>query len=195
MKKMFHWMLAAILMFCGTSVMAQTNLVGRTYHNANVMADGMAELAKDMDKEMAEAKTKMVAKFEKEKGRKPGATELAEMDKKLAEARQMTETMKKGMVAKVTVEFKTEKEAVMKMVMKISDDALKAAGIGWAKRKLLKAALAVAPSSTKATYTVKDNLVILNESGDLDTLRLSDDGKFLYGKIDNKTNFKLTRTK
>ena len=76
-----------------------------------------------------------------------------------------------------------------------SDDALKAAGIGWAKRKLLKAALAVAPSSTKATYTVKDNLVILNESGDLDTLRLSDDGKFLYGKIDNKTNFKLTRTK
>ena len=105
------------------------------------------------------------------------------------------------MKTSITVDFKTEDKAVMKMDVSISEDALKAAGIGWAKRKLMKAALAIAPSSEKATYQVKDNLVIMKSSdGELDTLRLSSDGKYLYGTMDEgkgkkPTKFTLTRTK
>ena len=79
--------------------------------------------------------------------------------------------------------------------MKISDDAMKAAGIGWLKRKAMKAALAVAPSSNKATYVMKGDLIILDDGEEKDTLRLSSDGKFLYGKFEKDVNFKLTRTK
>ena len=103
--------------------------------------------------------------------------------------------MAKGMTTAITVEFKTEKNAVMKADVKISDDAMKAAGIGWLKRKAMKAALAVAPSSSKATYVVKGDLIILDDGEEKDTLRLSSDGKFLSGKFEKDVNFKLTRTK
>lgn len=188
-------MLAAILVICGTRVMAQTNLAGRTYYNANIMADEMNGLTKDADKEMAKAKAEAIAKFEKEKGRKPNEAEMAEIEKKMEEARQMLEVIRNGMSTKITLEFRTEKDAVMRADMKISDEALKAAGIGWAKRKMMKAALALAPSTMKATYTMMGNLVIMTENGEQDTLRLSDDGMYLYGKFDKTTNFKLTRTK
>lgn len=189
------WMLAAILCNCGTPIMAQTNLAGRTYYNANIMAEEMNKLTKDADKEMAKAKAEAIAKFEKEKGRKPNEAEMAEIDKKMEEARQMLEAIRNGMSTKITLEFRTEKDAVMQADMKISDEALKAAGVGWAKRKMMKAALAMAPSTMRATYTMKGNLVIMTEDGEQDTLRLSDDGKYLYGKFDKTTNFKLTRTK
>lgn len=101
--------------------------------------------------------------------------------------------VRKGLKTAITVEFKTEKNATMKVNMKVSDDVLKAAGIPWLKRKAMKAALAVAPSTMKATYEVKGNLVILNDDGELDTLRLSADGKQLYGTFDKKTPFTLTR--
>jgi len=189
------WVWATILVICGTRVMAQANLAGRTYYNANIMAEEMNKLTKDADKEMAKAKAEAIAKFEKEKGRKPNEAEMAEIDKKMEEARQMLEAIRNGMSTKITLEFRTEKDAVMRADMKISDEALKAAGVGWAKRKMMKAALAMAPSTMKATYTMKGNLVIMTEDGEQDTLRLSDDGKYLYGKFDKTTNFKLTRTK
>lgn len=189
------WVWATILVIYGTRVMAQTNLAGRTYYNANIMAEEMNKLTKDADKEMAKAKAEAIAKFEKEKGRKPNEAEMAEIDKKMEEARQMLEAIRNGMSTKITLEFRTEKDAVMRADMKISDEALKAAGVGWAKRKMMKAALAMAPSTMKATYTMKGNLVIMTEDGEQDTLRLSDDGKYLYGKFDKTTNFKLTRTK
>ena len=43
-------------------------------------------------------------------------------------------------------------------------------------------------------YSVKDNLIICGDGSDRDTLTISSDGKFLYGKMDEKTKFKLTRT-
>ena len=55
--------------------------------------------------------------------------------------------------------------------------------------------MAVAPSSNKATYVVKGDLIILNDGKEKDTLRLSSDGKYLYGKYEKDVNFKLTRTK
>lgn len=193
MKKIL--LMAAAIMMTAMSAMGQTNLVGRTYYNANIMAEEFDKVVKNADKEIEKAKSEAIAKFEKQKGRKPNEAEMAEMEKKLEEARAMMEAIRKGMVTAITVEFKTEKDVVMKADMKISDEALKTAGIGWAKRKLMKVAMAAAPSSSKATYTLKDNLVILKEDNELDTLRLSDDGKYLYGKFDKKTSFKLTRTK
>ena len=76
--------------------------------------------------------------------------------------------------------------------MKIDDEALKAAGVGWVKRKALKAALALAPESSKEPYVVKGNSVIIGKGKDQETFTLSADGKYLTGKADDK-NVTLTR--
>lgn len=196
MKKKVIWTLVALFTICGAQLTsAQENLAGRTYYNANIMAEEINKLAKESDKELDEVRTKYIDKFEKKKGRKPNDTELAEIDKQVEEGHKMMEAIKTGMKTAITVEFKTEKDVVMKADMKISEDVLKAAGISWAKRKAIKLAMAIGPSSEKGIYRVQDNLVIFEDEKEPDTLRLSDDGKFLYGKFDKKTNFKLTRTK
>ena len=184
----------AVALMAAINVSAQS-LAGRVYQNPNIMAEEMQGKLKTLSEKKVEAKTKAYEKFEKEKGHKPNAEEKAKLDKEVDDAIVKAETILKGMVTKVSVEFKTEKDAVMKMDVKIDEGALKAAGIGWLKRKALKAALAVAPSSEKAKYVVKGNMVIFDEDDDKDTLRLNNDGKYLYGKLDKKTNFKLTRTK
>ena len=54
----------------------------------------------------------------------------------------------------------------------------------------------VAPSSEEGTYVLKDKMVIVTDkNNEKNTLRLSDDGNYLYGKFDKETDFKLTRTK
>ena len=83
---------------------------------------------------------------------------------------------------------------VMKADMKIDDEVMKKAGIPWAKRKMMKVAMAVAPSE-KASYERKGNLIIVKDDKEVDTLRLSDDGKYLSGKMDKDTPFRLTLIK
>ena len=80
---------------------------------------------------------------------------------------------------------------------KISDEALKAAGYGWLKRKAMKTALAVVPKSHKGTYVVKGNMIIMTDTdNDKDTLNISQDGKYIKGKLDKKDKpFKLLRIK
>ena len=174
---------------------AQSKLAGRVYHNPNIMADEINRVMKNASKELGKAKQEAAAKAEKEKGRKLTAEEKKEVDKKVDEGMKLMEALTKGMKTEVTVTFKSDRELVMKMDMSVSDDVLKAAGVGWAKRKAMQAALAVAPSTEKAKYVVKDNLVIINDGEETDTLTLSDDGKYLSGRMDEKTRFKLTRTK
>ena len=186
--------IAAAMMFA-LNLQAQNSLVGRTYYNANIMTDALNEVTKDMDKKVQDAKAEEIAKLEKKEGRKATRAEIAEIDAKMQKAQKMMEAMTKGMTTELTVTFKTEKEAVMKANISVSDEALKNAGIGWMKRKALKAAIALIPSTEKSSYIVKDNLVIMidDDEGN-DTLRLSNDGKYLYGKFDKKTDYKLTRT-
>lgn len=186
--------IAAAMMFA-LNLQAQNSLVGRTYYNANIMTDALNEVTKDMDKKVQDAKTEEIAKLEKKEGRKATRAEIAEIDAKMQKAQKMMEAMTKGMTTELTVTFKTEKEAVMKANISVSDEALKNAGIGWMKRKALKAAIALIPSTEKTSYIVKGNLVIMidDDEGN-DTLRLSNDGKYLYGKFDKKTDYKLTRT-
>ena len=186
--------IAAAMMFA-LNLQAQNSLVGRTYYNANIMTDALYEATKDMDKKVQDAKTEEIAKLEKKEGRKATRAEIAEIDAKMQKAQKMMEAMTKGMTTELTVTFKTEKEAVMKANISVSDEALKNAGIGWMKRKALKAAIALIPSTEKSSYIVKGNLVIMidDDEGN-DTLRLSNDGKYLFGKFDKKTDYKLTRT-
>ena len=186
--------IAAAMMFA-MNLQAQNSLVGRTYYNANIMTDALNEVTKDMDKKVQDAKAEEIAKLEKKEGRKATRAEIAEIDAKMQKAQKMMEAMTKGMTTELTVTFKTEKEAVTKANISVSDEALKNAGIGWMKRKALKAAIALIPSTEKSSYIVKDNLVIMidDDEGN-DTLRLSNDGKYLFGKFDKKTDYKLTRT-
>lgn len=177
-----------------TSVFAQKDLTGREYYNANIMAAEMNDIMKDTDKQLAEARAEAIAKGEKKLGRKLNQQELAMIDKKIKEGQEMMKAMKKGMKTAVTVTFKSDKELVIKADMKMDEAVMKAAGIGWAKRKLLKAAMAVMPAQ-KGKYVVKGNTIYIDEGGnDRDTLYLSNDGKQLYGKMDNK-KYTLNRTK
>ena len=196
MKRKFFGLLVVILVTATMTVNAQTSLAGRTYHNPNIMADIMNEATKDLDKKVAEARAKGIADAEKKKGRKLTADEIAKLDEEIKKNMEMLEAVKKGMKMAVTVEFKDQKNLVMKQDTKISDAALKAAGIGWLKRKALKAALAIAPSSQKGTYVVKDNMVIMTDKDkEKDTMYVSEDGKYLSGQLEKKKSFKLTRTK
>ena len=152
-------------------------------------------MKKEIDNSWTEAKSQAIAKIEKEKGRKMTDEEKAKFNKKEPEARKKMNEIMNGMRIGITVEFKSDKQAVMKLDMKMNDEVMKQAGIGWVKRKAMQAAMAVLPSSEKVEYVVKDNLVIFDPDDEPDTLRLSDDGKFIFGKFEKKTDFKLTRTK
>lgn len=186
-----------ILMIVGTcSVNAQTSLAGRAYYHPNIMADALNDATKDLDKKIADARKKAIAEDEKKKGRKLTTDEIAKIDKDLKEKAVQVKAVKKGMKTAITIEFIDDKKMVLKPDIKIDDAALKAAGMGWLKRKALKAALALAPKSEKGTYIVKGNMVIMTDSSnDKDTMTISKDGKYLSGKFDEKTPFKLTRTK
>ena len=196
MKRRFFGLLTALWMVGTLSVSAQTSLAGRTYHHPNIMADMMNDATKDLDKKVAEARTKAIAEGEKKKGRKLTAEELAKLDEELKKQMELLANVKKGMSITVTVEFKDQTNMVMKQKTRVSDEILKAAGYGWLKRKALKAALAMAPSSEKGTYIVKDSLVIMTDKdNEKDTLFLSQNGKYLKGRMDKKMTFKLTRIK
>ena len=190
--KRILWTIVLLLAPCSLPLMQAQSLVGRVYHNANIVAEKMNEA---ISKAIPEAKAETIAEMEKEKGRKLTDAEKAEIEKTLQEAKAKADAAMKGIKTAVTVEFKTETQAIMKMDMKVNEEALKQAGVNWAKRKALRAILAIAPSSEKTTYVVKGNLVIMSPTDEPDTLRISNDGKYLYGKFDKDFEVKLTRTK
>ena len=184
----------ALLLLAAVGAQAQTSLVGRVYHHPNILTDELNKLTADANKDMKKDVDKAIKKAEEKKGRKLTAEELAELNKKVEEAQKMLKALKEGMKTAVTITFKDEKTMVMKADMKIDDEVMKKAGIPWAKRKMMKVAMAVAPSE-KASYERKGNLIIVRDDKEVDTLRLSDDGKYLSGKMDKDTPFRLTLIK
>ena len=194
MKKMRSLFLL-LMLSAALGAGAQQSLVGRVYYNKNVMEKMLEEaLGDDAEKTLQQARDSAYIKAEKKNGHPLTAEEKAKVDAEFEKGRKMMEAMKKGLRTALTVEFKSETQMVMKMDMKMDDEVLKAAGIPWAKRKLMKAALAIMPAE-KATYEREGNLIISTDGKDKDTLTLSDDGKYLSGWMDEKTPFKLTRTK
>ena len=77
MKRQFLTLLAMLLLGGLLTANAQTNMAGRTYHNPNIIADMMNDATKDLDKKVAEARTKGIAEAEKKKGRKLTGEEIA----------------------------------------------------------------------------------------------------------------------
>ena len=121
---------------------------------------------------IAEARKEAIAKMEKKKGRKLTKEELAKIDKKLAEIKKQAEAAKKCMSTAITVEFTSATDLVMRQKTRVDDETLKILGIGWLKRKALKASLALMPESQKAKYEVKGNKVIVIDDKDRDTLTI-----------------------
>ena len=191
MKKII---LAIVAIMTAIGVNAQTNLTGRVYHNPNIMANMMDQKA-NIDKKIAEARKEAIAKMEKKKGRKLTKEELAKIDKKLAEIKKQAEAAKKCMSTAITVEFTSATDLVMRQKTRVDDEALKNIGIGWLKRKALKASLALMPESQKAKYEVKGNKVIVIDDKDRDTLTIGNDGNTLSGIFDKETKYTLKRTK
>lgn len=186
--------ISIILLLGCTNILAQSNLAGRVYYNADILSGKMKEISQKTKKEAANAKAEAIKKAEEKKKRKLTDAEKVEVEKETEKTQKMAEAILKGTKTSVTVTFKDDKTVVMKMEMKIDDEAMKNAGIGWAKRKAIQAATAIAPSE-KSKYTVKGDMVITDDGEELDTMYLSNDGKTLTGKMDKETSFKLTRTK
>ena len=191
-KNLFLMCIMALFMAIGAE--AQTNMVGRVYYNANILAGEFNDELKKLEKDIAAKKAASVAEAEKKRGRKLTAAEAAKLDSEIDKAMKQAKSVMNGMKTAITLEFKSATEVVMKMDMKVDDNAMKAAGVPWIKRKAMKAALAIAPSTEKDTYVVKGNQVIIGTGKDQDTMTLSADGKKLSGTMDGK-KFTLTRTK
>ena len=183
-----------LMVWMAMAVSAQENLSGRVYHHPNILADEIHQTIKEAKADVNKMRADAIAKAEAKKERKLTDSELKEVDKRVEEGLKMLEAMRTGMKTAVTVTFKDEKNVVMKTDMKIEDSALKAAGVSWAKRKMIKLATNIMPAQ-KGTYEVKGNQVFVYDGEETDTLRLSTDGKYLYGKLelDDNKKFKLTR--
>ena len=191
MKRLFSIIVLTATVFVGAQ--AQTSLVGRVYYHPNIMADEMKAHEKKVQAKLDEAIREEIEKAEKKKGRPLTAEEKAQTKKEVEEASKRAILVMKSTKTSVTATFKSDKEMEMQMKFQMDDDALKNAGVSWAKRKAIKAAIALLPSKEKMQYTVHGILIICSDGTDKDTLTISDDGKYLYGKMDDKTKFKLTR--
>ncbi len=196
-KNLIMGVLAAGLLLCGSlNSSAQTSLVGRVYQNPNIMDDIMSTALKEVNTKSDSVRKEAIAKKEKELGRKMKAEELAELDKELKDAMEKAKVASKAVKTAITFTFQDETNAVMNMKMSIDEEALKLIGVSWAKRKAMKAALAIAPENQKCTYVREGNMIITSDDKDKDTLMLSDDGTKLYGAMEKgKKLFILTLKK
>ena len=196
-KNLIMGVLAAGLLLCGSlNSSAQTSLVGRVYQNPNIMDDIMSTALKEVNTKSDSVRKEAIAKKEKELGRKMKAEELAELDKELKDAMEKAKVASKAVKTAITFTFQDETNAVMNMKMSIDEEALKLIGVSWAKRKAMKAALAIAPENQKCTYVREGNMIITSDEKDKDTLMLSDDGTKLYGAMEKgKKLFILTLKK
>ena len=185
----------AIVAMIALSAEAQTSLVGREYHNPNIMSD----IYKDIDRQVADMKAKALVKLEEKKGRKLTEAEMKEFKELIGKEESKLRAMKNGTSMSMTVTFKNDKTAVVKAKMKMTDEAMKAADIGWLKRKALKAAMAVMPAADMP-YIIKGNMVILQDEEENDTLYISADRNSLSGiyrgkKKSENIHYTLARTK
>ena len=117
--------------------MAQTDLTGSIYENPNIMADEMKKISSAVLNNIDSIRTVSIAKQEKEKGRKLTSVELAEVEDQIQKAQQLMAVMHKAVKNAIKMEFTTSKNVVMHMQMSVDDNALKLAGVSWARRKAM----------------------------------------------------------
>ena len=139
----------------GDETSGMTTLVGRTYRSANMFMELMKnEEEYKQSKELKDPETQKM----------------------------FQEIMGKAMSMYATVIFKTDATLTMKSTAYIDDDLMKQAGIGWAKRKLMKVAFKAMNHKEDMPYRVQGRLVIAGKGDDSDTLYLSTDGTQLTMK-------------
>ena len=143
----------------GDETSGMTSLVGRTYRSGNMLMEMM---------------------------KKEGGGKLSEELKDPEKQKELKEKMEKAMSMYTTVIFKTDATLTMKSTAYCDDDLMKQAGVGWAKRKLLKLAFKAMNHEEEMPYRVQGSLVIAGKADELDTLRLSADGKQLTMKMTEK---------
>lgn len=196
MNRMKRPIMLLLVLLSAAGAAAQQSLAGRVYYNANILQKMLDEAMskENYEQKLIHARDSVLTAAEKKKGRALTADEKAKVEEEFQKTQKMIHAMKNGMSTAITVEFKSDTEMVMKVDMKMDDEVMKAAGIPWAKRKLMKAAMAVMPAQ-KYKYNREGDLIICTDDKDRDTLTLSSDGKKLSGKMDEKTPFILTRTK
>ena len=181
-----------LLTACVLSASAQTKLAGRTYYNANVMTSMMDEMMRESNSKMKADIDKIIAEQEKKSGKKLSAEEKKAVREKAIAASK--EYIAKMIKTSITINFKDETHIAIDTDMTLDEEAMKKAGIGWLQRKALKALVSVMPDF-KGEYIVRDNLVVVYDGSEpTDTIRISSDGKKLYGRMDD-TNYTLTRIK
>ena len=170
-------LLIAVALMTAISAQAQS-FAGRVYQNPNIYSGEI------------EAKVKQdIAKTEKKKGRKLTDEERARLKEKVTLVRGSIKTQ-------ATAQFVSDTQMTLKISTTFDEESLKKADVGWAKRKVLKAAASASPSlNVKYNYTVKGNLVIVRDGSDTDTLRLSADGRQLSASYDKDTKFTMSRKK
>ena len=158
MKRTLKRFVLGIILFFGLggAVQAQTSLVGRTYRSANMFMEMM---------------------------KKEGVSEELKDPEKQKE---LKEKMEKAMSMYTYVIFKTDATLTMKSTAYCDDDLMKQAGVGWAKRKLMKVLFKAMNHEEEMPYRVQGGLVIAGKADELDTLRLSADGKQLTMKMSEK---------
>ena len=191
MKKVILSFLLAVMSVVGYA-QTQMNLVGREYHCDNMLTGKFKDA-------VVEAKEKAIKEKEKQKGRKLSDAEQKELDSEIKQNQAELNAIKEGTKMSMTFYFKNATEMKLTAKMSMSDKAMKAAGIGWLKRKAMKAAMAMMPAMD-AKYTIKGHLLTYtDEDGERDTLRISPDGKYIYGILRDKDKkeykYTLTRTK
>ena len=161
MKRTLKRFVLGIILFFGLggAIQAQTSLVGRTYRSGNMLLEQI---------------------------KKEGGDKLKEKLKDPEKQKEFQEKMGKAMSMYTYVIFKTDATLTMKSTAYCDDDLMKQAGIGWAKRKLMKVAFKAMNHEEEMPYRVRGSLVIAGKADELDTLRLSADGKQLTMKMKEK---------
>lgn len=177
------------IMAMACHINAQGNLTGQSFSNPNIFASALGK----MDSAITNQRAKAISNAEKKKGRKLTSEEMAKVDKTIAEARKKAAALKDGISMGITVTFLSDTELKMHNDIRVNDEALKATGMGWLKRKALKASLSVMPKTMKENYIRKGQLIIISPDDDPDTLRLSTDGSQMTGRFDKTTVFTLHR--
>ncbi len=187
-------LLTAFLFIC-SFVQAQKDLTGHIYSNANIMAKAMKEAMTEINLKRDSIKLEVFKKAEQEKKRKLTAEEKEEIEKELEKELAQIASFEKSIKIGIDLEFMSAKDVVMRLDVAVDETKLKAAGISWLKRKAIKAGLAIIPKKEEGTYVRKGNLIIITDDEEPDTLRISNDEKYIHGTFNKKTKFQLTRRK
>ena len=182
-----------LLVVCSVATFGQGGLKGRVYYSGDIIAEKLDAAVKEIEQNRPQLRAEAICKLEEKKGRKLNAAEMGAIDSELDEKLEKAKLKRASTSMSLTITFTRDNELAMKPNEKIDDEVLKQAGLNWIKRKSLMVTSMMTTKSNKVTFFRKGNQII-TKAETPDTLQISEDGKFIYGKFDG-IPFMLTRTK